>query len=319
MAHVGRCQRRTAICAVLCSLLMLSFPAHSAQAPPLNVEEVAPGVMVHGGRQQVWSATNLGDVANLGFVVGRDCVAVIDTGGSPALGYRLLAAVRDHTPLPVCYVINTHVHPDHILGNAVFAALEPRPRFVAHARLAASLRAREPFYRQAVERELNVRLAADDVVYPDLVVESMVELDLGDRILSLRAWPTAHTDNDLTVLDTRTGTLFLGDLLFAGHLPVIDGRLNGWLAVIDELATLEIRLAVPGHGPPDRNWPSALNLQRSYLASVRDRTRVAIADGMTITETVTSLAEVGTEGWLLADEFHQRNLTAAYAELEWED
>jgi hypothetical protein len=95
--------------------------------------------------------------------------------------------------------------------------------------------------------------------------------------------------------------------------------LIGWLAVMDELATLEVRLAVPGHGPPDRNWPAGLALQRAYLTSVRDRTRSAIADGMTISATVASLAEIDTEGWLLSDEFHQRNLTAAYAELEWED
>jgi len=297
----------------------LSISSHAAQTTPLPVEEVASGVFLHLGKQQVWSSNNAGDVANVGFVVGRDCVAVIDSGGSPDLGRRLLAAVRAQTPLPVCYVINTHAHPDHILGNVAFAGREPPPRFVAHTKLAASLRAREPFYREAVERELNMRLSDNDIVYPDLAVESSVRLDLGDRTLVLRAWPTAHTDHDLTVLDERTGTLFLGDLLFIGHLPVLDGRLIGWLAVMDELATLEVRLAVPGHGPPDRNWPAGLTLQRAYLTSVRDRTRSAIADGMTISATVASLAEVGTEEWLLSDEFHQRNLTAAYAELEWED
>ncbi len=288
-------------------------------ATPLPVEEIAPGVMLHVGRQEVWSAANGGDVANLAFVVGSECVAVIDSGGSPALGARMLAAVRARTPLPVCYVIHTHVHPDHVLGAAAFAALEPRPRFVAHARFAASLAARAGHYLAAAERELGHAQEAADIVFPDIEVADTLELDLGGRALTLRAWPTAHTDNDLTVHERATGVLFLGDLLFAGHLPVLDGRLLGWLAVMDELAELEIALAVPGHGPPSRAWPAALQLQRDYLDGLRDQVRAALRAGRTLAETVNALGETGTDTWLLADEFHRRNLTAAYAELEWED
>ena len=77
-------------------------------------------------------------MANLGFVVGSRCVAVIDTGGTPAVGLALRAAVQRTTPLPVCYVINTHAHPDHMLGNIAFAdAAEPAPRFVASANYSA--------------------------------------------------------------------------------------------------------------------------------------------------------------------------------------
>lgn len=290
-------------------------------APPsaLALHAVAPGVFVHTGQQQVWSATNAGDVANLGVVVGATCVAVIDSGGSPALGTQLLAALRARSDLPVCYVINTHAHPDHILGNAAFAALDPRPRFVAHSRFTAALAAREPSYRAAVERELRLSLGADEVVYPDITVEETLQLDLGGRTLTLRAWPTAHTDHDLSVHDDAAGVLFLGDLLFAGHLPVVDGRLLGWLAVMDELAELPVRIAVPGHGPVSHAWPAALNLQRRYLSDVRDRIRNALARDLSISEAVAAHADSGTEGWLLADEFHRRNLTAAFAELEWEE
>ena len=95
------------------------------RAEPLDlrdfqIENPAPGVYVHYGAQAEMSASNMGDVANLGFVVGATCVAVIDTGGTYAVGRALRLAIRRVTSLPVCYVINTHVHPDHVFGDQAF-------------------------------------------------------------------------------------------------------------------------------------------------------------------------------------------------------
>lgn len=299
--------------------LYASLPSH-AQPKPLDVSQPAPGVFVHLGALEEWQPRNAGDVANLGFIVGSRCVAVIDTGGTPQVGERLLAAVRRATPLPVCYVINTHAHPDHVLGNVAFNGLTPEPAvFVGSARLGASLAVRERHMLNALQRDFGLTLGRDSIVRPGLVVDKQLELDLGDRQIQLDAWPTAHTDHDLTVYDRKTRTLFLSDLLFASHLPVLDGKLRGWLGVMESLKSFDAALVVPGHGATSTDWPAAMDPQWRYLQGLLDKTKAAIAAKMTIREAVDSIAPPSGDAWRLTESFHRRNVTAAYAELEWED
>lgn len=283
---------------------------------------VADGVYVQAGLQQDWGPANLGQVANVGFIVGSRCVAVIDSGGSLAAGRALQAAITRTTDRPVCYVINTHAHPDHVLGNAAFVPVPgaaQAPQFVGHARLAAALAARGSFYLNALRRDFGPAHAGNTIVPPTLAVEHELELDLGGRHLQLRAWPTAHTNADLTVYDPAGGTLWLGDLVFAGRLPVLDGRLNGWLQAMAVLRGLPAGLAVPGHGPPSREWPALMQPQWDYLLRLQQDTREALRQGLSLAQAVQQLGADPPGHWLLASLFHKRNVTAAYAELEWQE
>ena len=301
--------------ASLCCAAIIVNTAAARDA--LEVTEIAPGIYVHVGAQAEASPANDGAIANLGFVVGSRCVAVIDTGGSPEVGRALHAAVRTVTPLPVCYVINTHVHPDHVLGNAAFLA--DRPEFVGHAKLGAAMAARGRVYVAAAKRDLGAAAADAEIIPPTRAVADRATLDLGERTLELRAWPTAHTDHDLTVFDERTGTLWLADLLFIERIPVVDGSLRGWLEVLARLKGFTAKLVVPGHGNVTRDWPGASADQERYLRALLIETRAAVRAGKTLQEAVDTVGGSGRERWLLFDAYHRRNVTAAFAELEWEE
>jgi quinoprotein relay system zinc metallohydrolase 2 len=299
--------------------IMLAALLHAAPggAADLRVEEVAPGNYVHYGRHEERSRANLGDQANIGFIVGERCVAVIDTGGTRALGAALREAIRDITALPVCYVVLTHAHPDHFFGAAAFSADDPQ--YVGHAQLPRALAARGKFYRNTLQRELGDLAGGSTVVAPTRLVSDRVTLDLGNREVEVRAWPVAHTDNDLTVYDVRTRTLWVSDLLFIDHTPVVDGSILGFVEVMQVLAGIPASTYVAGHGRSTLAWPAVLGPQRQYLQRLVDETRTALRDGRTIQEAVDEVGYAEAGNWVNFDLFHRRNVTSTYTELEWED
>lgn len=281
------------------------------------MKEIASGVFVHHGVVDLMRAANEGGIANIGFIVGSEAVAVIDSGGSALEGAQLIASIRQKTDKPIRYVVNTHMHPDHLFGNAAFAGSSTT--FVGHRNLPAALAARRETYLASNLELMGAELMNDvAIIPPTITVDERTRLDLGDRQLTLRSWPTAHTNNDLTVLDEKSRVLLTGDLVFQDHCPTLDGSILGWMSVLDELTTISADHVVPGHGPVDIAWPQGADALKRYLSVLTDDTRHLIAKGVPLADAIDLAGHSEKGAWQLFDDYNPRNATAAFAELEWE-
>lgn len=288
----------------------------NAQSQEMQVKEAAPGIYVHHGEHQDLSEGYTGDICNIGFIVGSKGIAVIDSGGSLKVGQLLLTAIRKVSDKPILYVINTHVHPDHIFGNAAF--LGERPTFVGHNKLADAMERRKESYLRINQEWMGADFAGSEIIKPSLLVQDHLKLDLGDRTLELTAYPTAHTNTDITVLDSKTSTLWSGDLLFVERTPSLDGDIKSWLQVIDQLKTANAQLIIPGHGPAQKDWRPALDNEKHYLSTLLNDIRSSIKKGEVMEKAMDTAASSEKGKWVLFDIINRRNVNNLYPALEWE-
>ena len=288
------------------------------EAAPLAMENLGDGVYVHHGVHEDMSEGYHADICNLSFIVGSKGIAVIDTGGSLKTGQALHEAIRQISDLPILYIINTHVHPDHIFGNAAF--VQDKATFIGHEKLPDAMERRRENYLRINQQWLGEAFAGSEIIKPSVLVKNTLTLDLGDRSLLLTAYPTAHTNTDLTVFDNKSATLWTGDLLFVDRTPSIDGDIKGWLAVINELKNNEAEHAIPGHSGlvKDSNWKQQLNNEERYLWTLLNDVRASIKKGEVMEKAMGTAAASERSYWQLFDIVNRRNVNNIYPALEWE-
>jgi glyoxylase-like metal-dependent hydrolase (beta-lactamase superfamily II) len=185
---------------------------------------------------------------NIGVVLGRDGVLVVDTRSTHAQAREILADLREVTAAPVTVVVDTHGHFDHVFGNRVF-----RPAAIwGHERCATFIARTAEARRARVAVELP-ELADDlrEVVIdpPDQVFAESAVVEVGGRPVELRYLGRGHTDNDIVIDVPGAGVLFAGDLLENGAVPFFgDAYPLDWPATVASMIPLVDGVVVPGHG-----------------------------------------------------------------------
>ena len=268
-------------------VLLLALAAAARDFP--QPQRVAEGVYVLEGAREHFTRANGGDIANTGFIATPVGAVVIDTGPSLRYGQAQRAAVRATTGRDAVQVYITHAHPDHFLGSQAYSGLPVQALRPTADRIAqqGDTLAQNLFLLAGSAMNGTVAMAptalAAPLPRPRPVSLLPVVVEFGGRRLQLIALQ-GHSGADLAVFDEATGTLFAGDLVFFDRAATTpDADIPQWLAALDRLAQLPIRVLVPGHGPVVRG-PEAIAQTRDYLQCVQATLRDAAERGLDMNE-----------------------------------
>jgi glyoxylase-like metal-dependent hydrolase (beta-lactamase superfamily II) len=217
-------------------------------------------------------------VPNIGIVGGQHSVLVIETGMGPRNAETVLNFAIDYAKGRKLYLTTTHFHPEHAFGAQVFAG---EATFLLNQAQADDLAGRGPGYLEMF-RGLGAPVARQlegvELVAPDVIYGQDYDLDLGGRVVNLRATGRAHSKGDQVITVPDADVLFTGDLVEAGQFaifpwfPPYDVDVSGtrWITVLERLAERSPRVVVPGHG--DIGGQQLLTDVRDYLRLLRDET-----------------------------------------------
>ncbi|KOG85264.1 MBL fold metallo-hydrolase [Streptomyces varsoviensis] len=270
------------------------MPEHSGPDPAVHttdVREPARDLVVIADR-------GVPLVPNVGVIGGRDAVLVVETGIGIENAETVLKFALEYAKGRRLYLTTTHFHPEHAFGAQVFAG---EATYLANSAQAADLEERGPGYLEMFKGMSDAvarRLEGVEPKRPDLVYDQSYDLDLGGRVVQLRATGRAHTRGDQVIRVPDVDALFTGDLVEAAQFSIFpwfpphDTDVSGtrWLGVMERMADRGADIVVPGHG--EIGGPQLLADVRDYLSLLRDETwrrRDSAVDERTIADEVSAL------------------------------
>jgi glyoxylase-like metal-dependent hydrolase (beta-lactamase superfamily II) len=285
----------------------------------LSPLQIAPDVYAFIGVQEEISPANRGNVINSGFIVGPDGVIVIDTGVNVTHGRAILAAIREVTDRPVVLIINTHPHPENVLGNNAFLATGAP--ILARQETIGAMNARCKSCYVNVEQILGKpAMAGTDIVIPNLSVSGNGSYLAGGRRIELYHFGWGHTEGDLSVFDPVSGVLFASDLVHLDRIPhTHEAQVKGWIHALDELRKIPAKRIVPGRGPVAD--PRRIGETQDYLNRLANLIGKHYDKGVSVIDLLKdpSADLPRYQGWALYPETHPLNIQHVYTELEREE
>ena len=293
MARTDSRWAKSAVSVAVCTALMWvgAVAAHDSNVPvskvqqsadvsSMRLQKVAADVYFVQGESALGSAVNRNFISNAGFVITKDSVVVIDALGSPALAEELVKQIRTVTRKPISHVLLTHYHADHIYGLQVFAALGAK--IVANAQAREYINSETAHLRLEASRKDLAPWVNDStrmVPASQWLTADSSQLTVGGVDFVLQHMGPAHTPEDTAIFLPQSGVLFIGDVVFRNRIPYV-GQADSrhWIAALDELLKLAVKIMVPGHGPASDSPRQDMQLTRDYLRFLRDSMGKAAAN-----------------------------------------
>ncbi len=256
---------------------------------------------------------NNGNISNSCFVNMGTSYLVIDSGPTYQYAEQSYSAMKKIKNLPISYVINTHVHDDHWLGNAYYKTLGVK--IIGSIAFKDEIKLEKTRMQKRISPEAYRKTTQE---FPTIFVEKNMFLEIDSKMVDLiNINHKAHTKGDLLIYIPVEKMMFVGDLVFNGRLASIrDGNLQGWLDALDKVRAIDLKYIIGGHG--DIVDKSSINMTYSYIKTLKQNVASLIEDGQSIADVVNMVKMEKYKDVHFYDSMHRQNVEIAYRMLEWE-
>jgi quinoprotein relay system zinc metallohydrolase 1 len=313
-----------ALCAIASQAQPVAVPPFASKPDlaradyDLKPRQIAPGTWVIEGEVADFSRANGCNIINTAFIDTGDGVVVINTGPSRLYGEQQRRAIERVTQAPVRKVLQLNLHPDYFFGHQAWA---DRPTEALSGTIAGS-RAEGSAYADNLYRLCGDWMRGTESTPSRQAIDPKnlpQTLQLGRHRLELMRL-TGHTDDDLVILDTATGVLFAGGLVFTERVPTTPhAQFAAWLASLDTLEQLLVsgraRTVVPSHGPVHQG-PAGVRQTRDWLQWLTTLMQTSAERGLDLGEVLRTPVPERFAKWAAQPAELHRTLTQWYPRYE---
>ncbi len=264
------------------------------------------------GLSEVMDEHNNGNMSNSCFVNMGTNYIVIDSGPTYSYALQAYEKIKKIKNLPISYVINTHVHDDHWLGNSYYAQLGVK--IVGSSGFSSETRVETTRMQQRISPEAFLKTTQ---IIPLILVEDKKLLDFnGTKVHLINVNKKAHTSDDLLVYIPQRKTIFVGDLVFNDRLPSIrDGDLKGWIEILQTIKDMDLDFIVGGHGTIVDT--TSVDMTYNYIKTLKEEVSTLLEEGEDISDVVNTVTMQEYKDVKFYDSMHRQNVEIAYRMLEW--
>jgi cyclase len=285
------------------ALSLLVVRVLSAQDLGPQIKKIKDGIYVYVGKEFN---------SNCGIVLTQEGVVLIDSGHNPTDSRAILAAVKQLTPLPVRFLIDTEPHNDHTTGHFVFS---PPATIIAHEGATESMKAAySPERNQklmAQSPEMRVAFEGYRMITPHIEYRQKMTLNVGERTFELMYLKGVHSEADTAVWLPKERVLFSASAVVVNQYNILRPfvTIPDILAAAKMMKGLNPEFVIPGHGTP--GTVKIFEDSERYYALLLERVGKMAREGKSLDEIKKELRMPEYDGWASKDRIPS-NIDAAY-------
>ena len=288
---------------VLAASLFVLHPALPAQDLGPQFTKIRDGIYVQSAR----------DInSNCGIIVTSEGVVLVDSGHNPTDSRAVMEAVRKLTPLPVRFVIDTEVHPDHTTGHYVFS---PPAMVINHTGAGEAMRRgfRPERMPNLIQRSPEMAAAAEGyrLVTPQIEYDDKLTIHLGGKTIEVIYLPNVHSEADSAVWLPEERVLFSASVAVPNQINVLRPFVSipHMLSAMRMLKELDPEVVVPGHGLPGTT--TIFDEEERYYGLLMERVDALAREGKSLDQIQAEVTMPEYDGWASQDRM-PTNVEAAY-------